>query len=110
MQLTVVRRTSVSLKRSAAHIFLQEIVRDPTAISRIMLSSQRLVFRGLPLVMVKSKILKSSNRLMNSRFATGHFFANLPLSKHFLCKITIWALLVLDKLTFFCPFFDSQNL
>ena len=35
------------------------------------------------LVMVKTKILKSSNCLIKSHCAAGHFFANLPLRKLF---------------------------
>ena len=48
------------------------------------------------LVMVKFKILKSSNCLMNSHFATAHFFAYL-LS----CAKLKFKLSVLDKLAFF---------
>ena len=61
------------------------------------------------LVMVKSKILKSSNCLMNSPFATGHFFANLPLTKPFLVQNYNLGSVILDKLAFLPIFWLSKT-
>ena len=46
---------------------------------------------------------------MNSRFATGHFFANLPLSKFFLVQNYKWGFVSFKKTGFFAHFLTFKN-
>ena len=98
----------MSLGSSAARTFLQELVGDLTAIRRISVITR--VCFSWPFtpffVMVKSKILESSNYLMNSCVVTGHVFANqktLPVQNYNL------GTLASDKLAYFAQFLIDKN-